>query len=171
VNFHHPRIDLLLIIVERIPGWDLLRARSQDGTSGSYSEPNLPRQRFLAHLVPALIELSLELGNPVLGSLVRSVTVTRSEIYEEGLAWSSGVLRANPVDGPIRQIVDKNVVRVLEWRQHWCRVLKQRGMPLVGIAAEEAIEIFEAQPPGPLIKGSSRTLHPLWNEVVLAKPR
>ena len=60
---------------------------------------------------------------------------------------------------------------ISERRQHWRCVLKQRGMPLVRIAAEEAIEILEAQTSGPLIKGPSRTLHPLWNEVVLAEPR
>src|SRR5262249_52825753 len=30
---------------------------------------------------------------------------------------------------------------------------------------------LEAQTPGPLIKRPSRTLHPLWNEVVLSEPR
>jgi hypothetical protein len=91
--------------------------------------------------------------------------------HEEGLFWSSRVLRANPVDGPIRQIVDEDVVRIAEWRQHRCRVLEQRRMKLVRIAAEEAVEVLEAQTSGPLIKWPSWTLHPLWNEVVLAKPR
>jgi hypothetical protein len=48
---------------------------------------------------------------------------------------------------------------------------QKRRMELVRVAAEEAVKIFEAQPSGPLIKRPSRTLHPLWNEVVLAKPR
>jgi hypothetical protein len=91
--------------------------------------------------------------------------------HEEGLFWSSRVLRANPVDGPIRQIVDEDVVRIAEWQQHRCRVLEQRRMKLVRIAAEEAVEVLEAQTSGPLIKWPSRTLHPLWNEVVLAEPR
>jgi hypothetical protein len=42
---------------------------------------------------------------------------------------------------------------------------------LVRITAEEAIEILETQTTGPLIKRPSRTLHPLWNEVVFTEPR
>ena len=35
-----------------------------------------------------------------------------------GLARSSRVLRANPVDVPIGQVVDQDVVRVSKWRQN-----------------------------------------------------
>ena len=135
------------------------------------SEADLARQGLLAHLIPTLVEPPLELGDIVLGRLMRSVTIPRREIQEEGLVWSSRVLRAHPVDGPIGQITNQDVVWVAKWWQHWCRVLKQRGMKLVCITAQKAIEILKAQATGPLIKRPSRTLHPLWNEVVFAEPR
>src|SRR6476646_4117333 len=35
----------------------------------------------------------------------------------------------------------------------------------------DSVAVLEAQTPGPLCKGPARTLHPLWNQVVLAEPR
>ena len=39
------------------------------------------------------------------------------------------------------------------------------------VAAEEPVEVLEAQAPGPLVEGPARALHPLRNQVVLAEPR
>jgi hypothetical protein len=38
-------------------------------------------------------------------------------------------------------------------------------MPLVRIAAEEPVEVLEAQAPGPLVEGPGRTLLPFRNQV------
>src|SRR5215470_14512854 len=83
VHFHHPRVDLLLIVIERIPGRDLLRARREHGAGWRDAEPDLPRPRFLPHLVPALVELAPKLSDPVLGGVVRRVTVAGGEIEQE----------------------------------------------------------------------------------------
>ena len=43
-------------------------------------------------------------------------------------------------------------------------------MPLVAVAAEEAVEVVEAQPGRPQIERTCLARHPVWNVVHLAEP-
>ena len=101
---------------------------------------------------------------------MRGVAVTRREIKEEWLIGGGRVLRADPVDGAIGQIANQDVVRVVERAATPASCFRKRWVPLVGVAAEEAVEVLESHCPGPLVVGPARTLHPLRNEVVLAEP-
>src|SRR5262249_27385883 len=44
-------------------------------------------------------------------------------------------------------------------------------MPLVSVAADESVEILEAQPSGPKVEGAGLTRLPVGHVVILAKPR
>src|SRR5215469_7262530 len=103
--------------------------------------------------------------------MMRCVTVARSEIHEEGLVRGDRMLRLNPINGTISHIADQNVVWVSEWWKHWLRVFEQGGMPVVCIAAEESVEVFEAHPAWPLIERPVGAFQPVRNQVVLTEPR
>src|SRR5262245_27681327 len=99
------------------------------------------------------------------------MTVAGGEVKEEGLVRGGSVLRADPVDGAISQVVDQDVVRVADRRQYRNVVLKQCRVKLVRVAAEEPVEVVETQSAGPLVVRPSGALHPLRNQVVLTEPR
>src|SRR5262245_35375443 len=118
-----------------------------------------------------MVELALEMSNRILVSVVWGVTVTRGEVQEEGLVGGNRVLDANPVHGAVGKVANKDVARVSGRWQSRIGVLEQRRVPLVRVAAKEAVEVLEAQAPGPLVEGPRRALHPLRHQVVLAEPR
>src|SRR5215510_14980560 len=102
--------------------------------------------------------------------MVRGVTVAGREVEEEGFVGRSSVLRADPVDGTIGQVVDQYVVRVSERRQYRRVVLEQGRVPLIRVTAKKSVEVLEAKSSRPLVVGSAGALHPLRNKVVLAEP-
>src|SRR5262249_362591 len=129
---HHPRIDLPLVIIERVPRWYLSRTRRQRRVGRNDAEPFLVGQSLLALLVPALIELALELRDPVLAGMMRGMTVARSKVHQERIVGRDRMLGPYPVDGPVGHVVDEYVVRVTKRRQNGLCILKQGWMPIVG---------------------------------------
>ena len=65
------------------------------------------------------------------------------EIDEEGLVGGQRLLCANPVDRVVRHVGHEVIVRIVRRldRRH---VLVERGIPLVGLAAHEPVELVEA---------------------------
>src|SRR5208282_517674 len=58
----------------------------------------------LTQLVPTVVELALVLGNPLLRNMVRSVSGTWGEVYEEWFVRCSRLLRAYVRDCLIRHV-------------------------------------------------------------------
>ena len=109
----------------------------------------LAGQRFFPHFVPAHVELAFELCNPIFGRVVRCVRRSWSVIGHPGLIGRDCVQHLNAGDGVIRHILVKEIVWLIVWRLYRLDVLVERGRPLAGVAAQETIEIFEAQTRGP----------------------
>src|SRR5262245_1019990 len=103
--------------------------------------------------------------------MMRRMTVTGGEVHQERIVRRDRMLGPNPVDGAISHVVDKNVVRVAERRQNRLCVLEQGGMPVVRIAAQEAVEVFKAETACPLVEWSGCALLPVRNQMVFAEPR
>src|SRR5205807_2469233 len=80
IDLHHVGCDLLAVSVERIPRGNARRAFCQLGVLRHDTEPLLASKRFLADLIPALIELTLEFGDPILGRMMRGVRRAWSEV-------------------------------------------------------------------------------------------
>src|SRR5208283_1519668 len=117
---------------------------------------------LFAQLVPALIELALVLVRPFLRDVMRSVGRARREVCEERLVGNERLLLANPVDGLVRHVLHQVIAllgRLLDLDRR--RTLIQRWVPLIRLAADEPIEIFEAASAGgPRIERAGRTRLP-----------
>ena len=133
----------------------------------------LAGEGFFAQLVPALVEFAFVFVGPFLGHVVRSMSSARCEIDEEGLVRGKGLLLGDPFRAFIRHVVDKVValfwsLLVLNRR----RALEERRIPLVCLAADEAVEIFEATTTGrPGVEGPVRTRLPYGHFMALAELR
>jgi hypothetical protein len=145
VDLHLSRQHRLEVLGLLVPAWDLLRPRGQLALRRDHAHLLLARERLLAQDVPALIELALVLVDPLRRHVVRSVGRTGSEVAEERLVGVHRLLLAQPQDGPVGQ-VGHQVIAVLRQapRFHWHRLLIQRRVELVVLAADEAVEVLKA---------------------------
>jgi hypothetical protein len=106
--------------------------RCQHGVCRNDTHLFLVCERDLSLPVPALVELSFELGNLVFASMVRGVTVARREVHEGRLIGSGRVLHmdlidsVDPIDSAIAHVADQDVVRDVTPR----RTIQTRTHPL-----------------------------------------
>ncbi len=119
----------------------------------------LAGEDLFAQLVPALIELAFVLVGPFLGDVVRGVGRARREVHEEGLVGNERLLLPDPVDGLVGHVLHQVVAlfgRLLDL--DGCGAFIERWIPLVRLAADESVEVFESASAGwPCIKGAGRT--------------
>ena len=105
----------------------------------------LPRKGLFAQLVPALVELALVLVRPLLRDVVRRVGRARREVDEERLVGDERLLLPDPADGLVGHVLHE-VIALFGRLLHFDRrgALVERGIPLVRLAADEAVEVFKA---------------------------
>ena len=137
----------------------------------------LPGQRLLTNRLIALVELALELLDPLLGRMVWCVTGTRRVVQEERLLGSDRLRVADELDGLVGQILGQ-VVPVLGLARliDGVVVVDEIGIPLAGLGAEEAIPALEpaaarpVSPRGCEVHLILRTEMPLANHVRVPAP-
>ena len=123
----------------------------------------LPREGLLAQLVPALVELALVLVRPFLRDVVRRVGRARREVDEERLVGDERLLLADPADRLVGHVLHE-VIALFGRLLHFDRrgALVERGIPLMRLAADEAVEVLEAaaaRRPGVERAGRARLPH------------
>ncbi len=116
IDFRHMRKELLVLGVQRVPGRQIGGSRRQDSVLRYDAELFLPRKSFLAQLVPALIELTLELRDPFLWNVMGRVRRPGRVIGEERLVGRQRMLLLDPVDRLVGEIGVKIVVRLVRSR-------------------------------------------------------
>ena len=139
VDLRHVRKEFLLPGVERVPGGHVGWARGQDRILRDHAELLLPRESLLAQLVPALVELALELRDPFLRHMMRGMRRARGVIGEERFFRRERVLLLDPVDRLIREIGVEMVFRLglsgqLLLGFDWNCILEQGRVPLVHVS-------------------------------------
>ena len=143
----------LLVIGEFVPILDGVRLGGELGALGDDAHLDLAGERFLAEFVPALVELAFPFGDPVGGHVVGGVGGAGGEVDEERLVGRHGLLELQPGDGLVGHVGHEVVVRVIGEFDRGDAV-EQIGCPLVGLAADEAVELVEALAGGPAVVGT-----------------
>src|SRR5262249_41363025 len=149
------RGNSLLIAVERIPGRNFLGPRSELGVAWNDAKLELALEGVLAVFVPALIELALELGDPFLGGVMRSVRRAGRVVDKERTIGGRGFFFADIFDPLVRQRVVERVAALHAfWNFHFDRrrVAIEGRCPLVRLATDEAVEMIESLAARPSVK-------------------
>ena len=180
VDLGHAGEEALLVVGERVPGPHEveLRPRLPVGTGdpvrlsvrvdrreldvlGQEAELLLAGEDALADRLVALVEAPLVRVRPLLEDVVRRVRAARAEVHEPGLVGIDRLRVAHELDRLVGQVL-REVVAVLGLRRLLDRmvVLDEVRIPLVRLAAEEAVEALEAaaERPAPLPGGHVRLL-------------
>ncbi len=177
---HEARIDLHLAAQDRlerlrhvVPRRDLRMARGELAVRRNDAKRLLPGDGFFAQLVPALVEFALVLVGPLLGHMVRRVGRARREVDEERLVGRQRLLLRDPghrLVGHVRHEVVALFGRLLRLDRR--RALIERRIPLVRLAADEAVEVLEAAAAGrPCVERSDRARLPHRHFVAFAELR
>ena len=173
IHLHLPAQHGLERFGHRVPGRHLLGARGELAVGRDDPELLLPGEGLLAQLVPALVELALVFVGPLFRNVVGRVGGAGGEVDEERLVGRQRLLLRNPLDGLVGHVRHEVVallgrLLVLDRRG----ALVERRIPLVRLAAEEAVEVLEAAAAGgPRVKGADGAGLPDGDFVVLAELR
>ena len=141
---------------------------------GDHAEPLLVLEDALAQLLVAVVEQvhRVDLVHPLLGRVVRRVRGAGHVLDEDRLARVGLVHPVHPVDGVVGHRGDQVpgpgfAVEGIDLRG----VAEQVRLPLVGVAADEAVEVLEAHAGRPLVERPDLAGREGRRVVVLAEPR
>ena len=129
----------------------------------------LAREGLLAVGLPAVVELAGVLVGPLLGHVVRRVRGPEAEVQVEGLVGVDLPRVGDELDRLVDE-VGGEVVALLRRRRRLdlVVVVDEVGIPLAGVAAEEAVEALEAARQRPAVVGPRRRLLVARRQVPLA---
>ena len=161
------RVELLPLLQQVLRPGGELRALRDD------AELLLVREDLVAKLVPSLVE-ELQLAgllDPLRRGVVGRVRPARRVVDEEGLVGRERVHLVHVADGLVGHgggQVERGVA--LERVDVGGVAGQVGGLPLVRVAAHEAVEVLEAHPGGPLVEGADGRGLEGRRVVVLAEP-
>ena len=169
VDLHEASVEASLVGRQRIPHRHVRVALRQSRVSGQQPYLLLALKNLLAVRVPAGVKLALVLVNPLLLDVVWRVRGAGSVIEEEWLLRRVNVGVKDHLDGLVGQ-VDVEVIAFfgpLRLRDR-AVILGQVGVPLVGLAAQEAVEALKAAPHRPAVEGAGGSVVLRRRQVPLA---
>ena len=144
-DLHHPAVQPACVRRLGVPVRDVRVVPGQLGVGGDDAELLLPGEDPLAVGVPAVVELPGVLVGPLLGSVVRGVRGAEAQVQVERLVRVDLLGVGDELDRLVDQVLGE-VVALLGGRRRLdlVVVVDQVGVPLAGVAAEEAVEPLEA---------------------------
>src|SRR5271154_1195792 len=168
-DFHHARVETLLVGVDGVPCGQALGTNGELGVFGDDAEFFLALESVLAILVPAFIKFAFEFIDPLFRGLVWSVSGSGSDVEEEGMSGRDAVGLTGPCDGFVGDVGGEVVGGILGARDE-IAVLVEDGIPVIHVSGIEAVEVVEAEAVGPVVEGAGGAGLPSWSVVVLADP-
>ena len=165
--------EFLLLQVERIPFGQLLGPCSQFRVLRDDAQFLLVGEDGFAQLVPAILEQVhvADLLDPFFRGMMRRVYAAGHVINEERLVGCDFVQPLHIFNGLVGHGRGQIPFGVSLKRVNRRRIAEQVRRPLARIPADEAVEILEAHPVGPLIERSGHGRFIERCVVVLAEPR
>ncbi len=102
---------------------------------------------------------------------MRRMGRARRVVLQPGFVGRDRAKHADALDGAVGQVLVKVVVLGVMGGFDRFDVLDERRRPLVGIAADEAVEVLEPESGRPQVVRTGLTAVPIGNVVILAVPR
>ena len=170
VHFHLAGQHTLLLRLERAPRLHHVRHRRELRAGRDRAELDLPGQRLLAQLLPALVELALVFVNPLPRHMMRVVRARCRVVDEEWLVRRQRLLRADPDDGLVGDVGADVVVRIARRGDAGHAIVQRRGVE-VRLALKEAVELVETGVRRPTVHRPGDTQFPRRQLVALAEHR
>ena len=170
-----PEEHLLLVGRERVPLLQqVVRPGRQLGVRRDHAELLLVGEDLLAQLVPALVEQVhvADLLDPLRRRMMRRVRAAGDVVDEERLLRRQRVDPVHVGDRLVGHRGGEVIRRVADEGIDVRRVADEvRRLPLIGVAAHEAVEVLEAHADRPLVERAVRACLEGRRVVVLAEPR
>ena len=173
-DLHLADEELLRLRAELIPGLqEIIGPGRQLRILGDHAEALLVLEDALAQLVVAVVEEVHrgDLVHPLLGRVMWRVRGAGRVLDEDRLAGVGLVDARDVVDRVVRHAGDEVPARLAVEGIDLGGVAEQIRLPLVGVAADKAVEILEAQAGRPLVEGPDLAGGKRRGVVVLAEPR
>ena len=173
VDLHLAREDRLERVRHRVPGRDLGGPRGELRLGRHDPQLLLAGEHPVAQGVPAVIEAALVPVAPLGGHVVGRMGGAGREVGEERLVGRERMCLPDPGDGVVGEVLGEVVALLrgllgLDRR----RAAVQRGVVLVRLAADEAVEVLEAAATGrPGVERPDRARLPDRHLVALAELR
>ena len=150
-GLHLARIELLLLLVEGIPGRDLIDPFGELSVLRDDAEFLLVIKDHLAGLVPAHVELAPVFLQVVVGRMVGRMHRARGPEHHEGQVGFDGLVTGDPMDGPVGQVLVQ-VVGLTIWLGGV--VVPHHRDELVNIRSHEGVGMLKTFTTGPTIERS-----------------
>ena len=157
-NLHLPGVELLLGVVERIPGRIRVRSGRQLGVRRDDAELLLALKGFLTVLIPAIVELALVFVRPFLRNMMRRMGGAGGVIDEPWLVRVMCADGVQPLDGLVGDVVGEVIeLPVLALGDAENRVvLGDDWIVLAGGAGQKAPPVVKAPCLRPVLEGAGR---------------
>ena len=171
VDLHLARVELLLALRERVPRRESVGSWCEHGVGRDHAQLLLPFEGLLAQRVPALVELAAVLLAPLHRHLMRCVRAPGRVVDEPRFRLVLRPDGVQPLGGLVGQVVRPVVllaVRALRDAERRV-VLRDHGVVLTRLAAEDAPEVIESPRVRPAVKRPGCALEVIGGQVPLAE--
>ena len=167
-GFLKPGVNFLLGVVQLRPRLDHRVSWRELGVLRDDAELLLPLEGFLANPVPTLVKPAFVFLDELLRGVQRGMVRAEGEVGEERPPGVGLLLIADVGDGAVHQVFGQVVARTGGGIDEGV-VLHQERRPLVGLAAEEAVELVKTHPQRPAIERPGRGVGGVRGQVPFAE--
>src|SRR5690242_16400693 len=102
--------------------------------------------------------------------MMRRVRTARNIVKEKRLLWRGGIQFGQILDCLVGHIGDEVIAGFPDPRKDRGMIAKEKGRPLIGFTAHEAVEVIKAHSARPLVKWPSQAVKIGGRVMVLAEP-